>query len=279
MEIIRRAFSDTRSHLGGVSGIVVLVVCLLGGVGIHGLLFGRNAMVEQWAPAVSALATYGAVCALLLLYNFAVAPFRLERDRRLQIEGDLAQSAAARARLEEEVERAGDQRAQIHLHVEQAFLGGETEHFPQHIVFGAAIRVSNQGRAPSALDGWRLALVDANGQEIPAQLIHLAGRTVLGLVTGQALAFEESEHIYVKTHEPVGPGQIEGGYLIGFVPKPRVPADLTGCQIRVRCVDIHARTLSATSNMKSLGTTGVMPFMPYVQTQYLPKGEGGDGEP
>ena len=275
MEIVGRALTDTRHQLGGISGLIILLVGLLGGLAAQGWLFGRDAMLEQWQPAVSALAAYGVLCALFLLVNLAASPFRIQRDRANRFSAENTLSKEAVGLLQAQLIELRKNDAEISLRLQTCF-HGDTEHeiFPGRFFVGAIVRVSNAGRTASALDDWSLAVIDEAGALTMAELYHLGGRTTVGMAgSPNEIAFDESQFIYKKTSAPLQPGEMRSGYLFGLVPI----AICRGTAIlRVWCTDVLGNTLVTQHQMTFDERSDPLRYDPDLEIEIL-KREPNDG--
>jgi hypothetical protein len=256
-----------------VSGIIFLVVGLLGGVALHGLIFGRGAMVAEWPTVVSALAAYGALCILFLLFNLVAAPYRIERDMRLSLEEESAVKSLTIERLDGELREAREEAPDIRLNILQLIYGGETDHFPDKIMVGASVRVSNRGREPSALDGWSLLLITKDGEGVPLELTHLGGRTTLSLLNGQMLSFDEGELIYLKGRQPIGSGAMVAGFLIGFLPAS-LRSLFDGATLELSCVDVRDRRIIDSKPLRNEGPSEEMMYIPHLDVRFGQEPEG-----
>ena len=104
MRYARKALSDTWAAFGGLSLVVFVLAVPFVGFALHYMAEGYTAMmgeVEIWL--LYGAAATGIVFSGLFLWNLACAPYRLERQARLQVEAELgvlmAREAPAQRRL------------------------------------------------------------------------------------------------------------------------------------------------------------------------------------
>ncbi|MFZ1725708.1 MAG: hypothetical protein WBO29_06800 [Albidovulum sp.] len=85
--VLKRAWSDSFAFLGGwglVAGVFAIPVV---GMGLHYWLQGWDAMIPEakiWL--LYGLASTGLVFGSVFFWNLACAPFRIERDKRIEVE-------------------------------------------------------------------------------------------------------------------------------------------------------------------------------------------------
>lgn len=266
MAVIRKALSDTRDQLGGVSGIIMLILGLLGGVGLHGLLFGQEAMLSEWPPVLSALAAYGLLCIFFLIFNFAAAPFRIENDNNAELRSDLRDAHSAIGALKTAVAELNSEAPKIVLEVASLIYGGESESIPGKVVIACQVRAKNIGRAASILESWKIQLIPPSGIPINAPITHLSGEISLSMMNGQAISFNSGEIIYEKTKEPITPGDLEVSFLLGFLPKDAFDSGLSGFFVRVTCIDVMGTQCSVEQAMT--GGHVNMSYIPQINATY-----------
>lgn len=95
-KIIRRALSDTTSHLVG------LIIAALGGAATLIALFlwkGREMALEEVPYVITGLIGGLGVVLLLFLWNLACAPYRMERDRHSATRAKLQRARDENRRL------------------------------------------------------------------------------------------------------------------------------------------------------------------------------------
>lgn len=88
--VITRAYEETLNAMGGRSFLLTLLASPFLGFAIHLLSSGYDKVMEEihlWL--IYGLAATGALWSFLFLFNLNMAPYRIERDRRILLEGEL----------------------------------------------------------------------------------------------------------------------------------------------------------------------------------------------
>lgn len=105
----QHAWAKTVETFGGWATVLALVVFPLIGFLLHFLISGREAMsAELYVWVIYALAPSGLIFTLLFAWNFACAPFRIERDKRVELEAKLSEFTGVGAASIEEIVRGRD---------------------------------------------------------------------------------------------------------------------------------------------------------------------------
>lgn len=94
-ECLRHAWNRTFRDFGGASFLYTILAIPIVGFGLHYLLAGRQPMADEFHVwLIYGLAAAGLVFSTIFLWNLACAPYRIERDRRMALEAQVARFEA-----------------------------------------------------------------------------------------------------------------------------------------------------------------------------------------
>ena len=205
-------------------------------------------MNQEWVYVVGVLAGLGAMALLFFLWNLAAAPYRFQRETcaALRVTADqLAEAAglmkAQIAERDSTISELRDQRPRLSL-MPQSIGYGDNEDM---LVFCFFIRVSNAGGRSSSADGWQMNVRFAgpdNETRIPLELWASGTGFTMSSVSGEVVTVPETEYIFNKLVDPLQPGAMIVGALVGACKKGARDSKLA--MLEASCVDVLGQTIS-----------------------------------
>lgn len=182
-----------------------------------------------WSSAIAALAGFGATALVMFIYNLASAPFRIERDKVLELAPRLAVAEQEIAELKE--------RPRFQLAIDSFISSGVPQPTSPKYMMVVIVQISNIGRVRSALHSWHIAIKTADDQIIPLERWHHPDLKIQ-TTQGQVMTFLEADAIYNKTAKPVEEGEIVRGYLAAGSDDERAKQLMDGDKIDIVCYDV-----------------------------------------
>lgn len=251
MRSISRAVADTRDQLGRWSGIFLVAAGPLLGLLAHSYLFGREDMMGEVNPIISALAGLCLAVLLLFFWNLLAAPYRIERDR--------ADSAdKLNAELLDRIKDYG--KPDLRLEVHQTIRSVDYKADPSKGFFGALVTVSNIGGMPSIADNWCLEITGDDGSSHTGELFHVESVT---LGESNPITYKRADFISSKTAQAIAQGQKVSGLFFAFVPREVLDAKQS-YMMRLSATDVLGKRYVFERRLSEGETTqnvGVLPGM------------------
>ena len=209
--IFRRAATDTWKQIGSFSGVFLLLAGPVLGLAVQFYYQGSLDVIGDVGPVVAGLAGLGVAVILMLLWNFAAAPYRLVCERAENAEklnSQLAEKLAPRPDFAIKMHQAG---TSTHIYPGEKRLQDTG-------AFLLYLEVANTGNRKSALKDWRVFTVNKDtGERIKLHPFRLYDNqsVTFGLETGDV---EVTNRTFITTRSlsAIADGDFIDGYVLAL---------------------------------------------------------------
>lgn len=227
MGTMRKAWHDTFSNFGGWGtfyGILAIPPVSFLVQYYRGGWDRANAEIDAWLYSV--LLSAGLVFCLVFLKNLALAPYRLELEKRLNLEAELAKVSNSLS-----MEKAYNDRLRGPLlDVSGNYIAVEARQFVTFVIVN--LIVSNRGEQASAAMRWNCRIKGGGAEKAKIDFVRNVEMTL-----GNN-RFQPENGIFEELYQPLQPGSYRDGHFIVAIDKVFSAEELITVDIRIRFEDV-----------------------------------------